>query len=119
MPETIEQADEVFKAFADATRLRILALLSGRRELCVCEIMSVLKLPQAKVSRHLATLRRAGLVRARRQEQWMYYRLAPAKSKFHRSLLRCLNCCAEVMPECAADAQRLGAVCCANEEGRS
>jgi len=66
----------LFKALSDETRLRILALLQGG-ELCVCDLMAVLELPQSTVSRHLATLRNAGLVEDRRQGVWMYYRLAP------------------------------------------
>ena len=65
----------VFKALADATRLRILGLLlSG--EVCVCHIHDALKVPQSKASRHLAYLRRARLVEARREGTWMHYRLA-------------------------------------------
>jgi ArsR family transcriptional regulator len=52
---------EIFRACADATRLRLLVLLS-ERELCVCDLVDVLEMPQGKISRHLAVLRRAGLV---------------------------------------------------------
>jgi ArsR family transcriptional regulator, arsenate/arsenite/antimonite-responsive transcriptional repressor len=69
----------VFKALADETRLRILALL-GDGEVCVCHIHGGLQLPQPTVSRHLAYLRRAGLVEARRQGLWMHYRLAEPAS---------------------------------------
>jgi ArsR family transcriptional regulator, arsenate/arsenite/antimonite-responsive transcriptional repressor len=62
-----------FKALSDETRLRILALLA-QGELCVCDLMAILELPQSTVSRHLATLRHAGLVEDRRQGVWMYYR---------------------------------------------
>jgi len=69
-----------FKTLADETRLRILALLTSG-ELCVCDLMAALELPQSTVSRHLATLRNAGLVDDRRQGVWMYYRLAqPGKA---------------------------------------
>jgi DNA-binding transcriptional ArsR family regulator len=64
-----------FKALADETRLRILALLVNG-ELCVCDLMAILDLPQSTVSRHLATLRNAGWVEDRRQGVWMYYRLS-------------------------------------------
>lgn len=67
----------LFKALADETRLRILALLLGG-ELCVCEIIAALALPQSTISRHLAYLRNAGWVQDRRQGMWMYYRLAEA-----------------------------------------
>ena len=66
--------ETVFKALADATRLRILGLLlSG--EVCVCDIHESLKIPQPKASRHLAYLRRAGLVDTRREGLWIHYRL--------------------------------------------
>jgi ArsR family transcriptional regulator len=76
-PPAIDRLEAAFKALADATRLRILALL-GENEVCVCHIHDSLGLPQPTVSRHLAYLRRAGLVRARRDGVWMHYRLAPS-----------------------------------------
>ena len=63
---TTPSVDRIFRAFSDRTRLRILNLLSAG-ELCVCDIVRVLDLPQPKVSRHLAYLRRAGLVSAARR----------------------------------------------------
>lgn len=65
---------QMFKALSDQTRLRILALLT-QGELCVCDLMAVLQLPQSTVSRHLAYLRNTGLVSDRREGIWMYYRL--------------------------------------------
>jgi ArsR family transcriptional regulator len=64
----------LFKALADATRLRILGLLLTG-EVCVCDIHESLKIPQPKASRHLAYLRRSGLVETRRQGLWVHYRL--------------------------------------------
>ena len=66
---------EIFKACADETRLRILVLL-GQGQLCVCEIVDVLDMPQGKVSRHLAVLRRAGLVDDERKGTWIHYSLS-------------------------------------------
>lgn len=67
--------ETLFQALGDATRLRILGLLlSG--EACVCDIHESLKIPQPRASRHLAYLRRAGLVESRREGLWMHYRLA-------------------------------------------
>ena len=71
----MKKTAQLFKALSDETRLRILALLTAG-ELCVCDLMAVLELPQSTVSRHLAYLRHAGLVEDRRQGVWMYYRLA-------------------------------------------
>ena len=87
---------------------------AGRGELCVCEIVGVLGVPQPKVSRHLAYLRRSGLVEARREGLWMYYRLAPTQSAFHAKLLDCLACCFEDVPQLARDAKKLKCLpgCC-------
>ena len=73
--EQLTQLEELFKALADATRLRILRLLMAG-EVCVCDIHDTLKIPQAKASRHLAYLRRAGLVTTRREGLWVHYTLA-------------------------------------------
>ena len=75
MKRPLAEMEIVFKALADATRLRILGLLLTG-EVCVCQIHDALKIPQPKASRHLAYLRRAGLVSARRAGTWMHYRLA-------------------------------------------
>jgi ArsR family transcriptional regulator len=64
----------IFKALADGTRLRVLKLLS-RGELCVCEIAAALALEQPRLSFHLRILKEAGIVRVRRQERWIVYRL--------------------------------------------
>ena len=66
--------ESFFKALADRTRLRLIELLADE-ELCVCDCVEVLKTNQPKVSRHLAYLKRAGLVSARRDGKWTYYRL--------------------------------------------
>lgn len=68
---------EIFKALSDETRLRILKLLE-EREICVCELMQVLGMPQSTISRHMNVLRRAGLVIGRRDGKWVHYRLCPA-----------------------------------------
>jgi ArsR family transcriptional regulator len=76
---------QLFKALADETRLRILALLA-EGELCVCDLMATLDLPQSTISRHLAYLRNAGLVEDRRQGVWMYYRLTAEGEPLRRDL---------------------------------
>ncbi|MBL9124156.1 MAG: helix-turn-helix transcriptional regulator [Planctomycetaceae bacterium] len=108
-------AELLFRALADRTRLRILGLLLGG-ERCVCELVAALDLPQPTASRHLAYLRRAGLVLRRREAQWWHYRLAPAQGKLHEQLLACLGCCCRELPEESADRRRLGnwlKKCCA------
>lgn len=104
--------DLMFRAFSDRTRLRILNMLRGG-ELCVCDIVRVLAVPQPKASRHLAYLRRAGLVTARKEGLWQHYSLTPARTEFHRRLLDCLACCLRDVPELARDAERLGRERCA------
>src|SRR4249920_2838366 len=75
MIKTLDEMETLFKALADATRLRILGLLLTG-EVCVCHIHESLKISQPKASRHLAYLRRSGLVASRRDGLWIHYRLA-------------------------------------------
>jgi ArsR family transcriptional regulator, arsenate/arsenite/antimonite-responsive transcriptional repressor len=74
MSRQLGDMETLFKALADATRLRILGLLLAG-EVCVCDIHETLRIPQPKASRHLAYLRRAGLVQTRRDGLWIHYRL--------------------------------------------
>lgn len=74
MAKPLSEMETLFKALADATRLRILGLLLTG-EVCVCDIHESLKIPQPKASRHLAYLRRSGLVETRREGLWIHYRL--------------------------------------------
>lgn len=107
--------DLIFKAFSDSTRLRILHMLQ-EGELCVCDLVSVLGVPQPKVSRHLSYLRKAGLVKVRKDGLWCHYKLAPAANAFHAKMLECLSCCFRDVPELRKDAARLSCardrVCC-------
>jgi len=75
MSKQLLQMERLFRALADQTRLRILGLLLTG-EVCVCHIHESLRIPQPKASRHLAYLRRAGLVETRRDGLWVHYRLA-------------------------------------------
>jgi len=68
----------LFKGLSDPVRLRIVYLLTRRDELCVCHLTDALSLPQSTVSRHLNTLRNAGLVRAQRRGKWVYYSMLNA-----------------------------------------
>jgi ArsR family transcriptional regulator len=110
------RVDGMFRAFSDRTRLRILNLLAGG-ELCVCDLVRVIGAPQPKVSRHLAYLRKAGLVTARKEGLWTYYELAPSKNEFHRKLIECLSCCFTDVPELAKDAKALGREACGTGAG--
>jgi ArsR family transcriptional regulator len=97
--------DLMFRAFSDRTRLRILHLLQGG-ELCVGDIVAILRLPQPRVSRHLAYLRKAGLVRSRKESLWSFNSLAPAQAPFHKNLVDCLATCFRDVPEIKADQAR-------------
>jgi ArsR family transcriptional regulator len=113
---TGNRVDVMFRAFSDRTRLRILHMLRGG-ELCVCDIVEVLGVPQPKASRHLAYLRKAGLVEARKEGLWSYYRLTPSRNNFHGKLLECLECCFQDVSELAKDAQRLNVTKCTDSGG--
>lgn len=116
MASPVSRVDLVFRAFSDRTRLRVLSLLKTG-ETCVCDLVSTLGVPQAKVSRHLAYLRRAGLVLARKEGLWHYYSLAPARGDFHGKLLDCLVCCFNDVPELAKDAKKLKRTRCCGPSG--
>lgn len=94
----------MFRAFADETRLRIIHLLM-KGELCVCDLMSVLREPQSKISRHLGCLREAGLVKDRRERHWRYYSLTAPMSAFHKRLLGCIGSCFNETPLLRRDAR--------------
>lgn len=89
---TVDDLDAAFKGFADPTRIRILSLLAAG-ELCVCDIVDILRLPQPAVSRHLAYLRRTGLVEVTRDAKFAHYRLAAASNAIHQNLINCVRTC--------------------------
>ena len=84
--------ETLYRGFADATRIRILNVLAAG-ELCVCDVVTLLRLPQPMVSRHLAYLRRTGLVEARRGWKFAHYRLAAPRHPVHRNLITCVRSC--------------------------
>ena len=107
-----EKRELFFKALADRTRLRMLNL-KGADEVCVCFFVEVLKTNQPKISRHLAYLRRAGIVDTRRDGPWMHYRIAePSDADAVRVLKDTLTWLAND-PEMQRDRARLVKVCCA------
>ncbi len=95
-PETI------FKAFGDATRLRILGLLQDR-ELCVCEIEAALSLSQPNASRSLTILKTAGIIRSRKQAQWTYYKISNDFSAHYPELSRALEKICAGLPSTKTD----------------
>ncbi|WP_282342019.1 MULTISPECIES: metalloregulator ArsR/SmtB family transcription factor [Pseudomonas] len=79
---------EVFRNLADETRARATLLIASQGELCVCELVCALDDSQPKISRHLAQLRGSGLLRDRRQGQWVYYRLNPELPAWVQEMLQ-------------------------------
>jgi ArsR family transcriptional regulator len=113
MDRELQTIDRTLKALADPTRLRIVGLLQ-HGEICVCHIYSSLGISQPKASRHLAYLRRAGVVRAEKRGLWVYYRLAMQSSNLAQTLLDAARHCASHLATAKRDAGRLAAStgCC-------
>lgn len=110
----------LFRALADATRLRCVALLVDHGELCVCELTYALGMVQPKVSRHLALLREAGMVRDRREGLWVHYRIPEELPDWARRVLDAALVGVSGQAPFAQDQARLarmpnrpGAPCCA------
>jgi ArsR family transcriptional regulator, arsenate/arsenite/antimonite-responsive transcriptional repressor len=100
------QMNTALKALADPTRLRILGLVAGG-EVCVCHLHEALGVPQPTASRHLAYLRRAGLVEGRREGLWVYYRLAALSDDILRALVGAVTHCAGHVDTIVQDRKRL------------
>src|SRR5580692_7958806 len=90
--DTLDESVELFKALADPVRLRLMNLLADG-EVCVCHLHEALDLPQSTVSRHLAYLRKRGLVVGRKEGLWVHYRLARPADALHRHLIGSLKEC--------------------------
>ena len=101
----------LFQALADRTRLRLLNLM-GEDEVCVCFLVEALKLSQPKISRHLAYLRRAGIVAARRDGKWIHYRLALPSDAHVVGVLAAVRGWLAADPEIQSDRSRLVRLCC-------
>jgi ArsR family transcriptional regulator len=100
---------QTLKALSDPIRLRIILLLQSEGELCVCDLMAVLKLPQSTISRHLAYLKRSCWVDTRREGVWMHYTLSQESCTICKELLGTLQQHASTLPEAAADRSALAA----------
>jgi ArsR family transcriptional regulator len=105
----------LFAALADPTRLRLLNLMRGR-EVCVCYFVEILQQSQPKISRHLAYLRRAGIVKARRDGKWMHYSIVRPEDAAGASILDTLLASLEDDAVMQADLGRLGRACCQPEK---
>jgi ArsR family transcriptional regulator len=101
----------LFAALADPTRLRLLNLMDGR-EVCVCYFVEILKQGQPKISRHLAYLRRAGVVEARREGKWMHYRIERPEDADAASILDAAIASLKANRQMQSDLARLGRACC-------
>jgi len=97
-------------ALADANRLRLLSLMQGG-EICVCQLQGVLQTNQPKISRHLAYLRKAGLVTARRDGKWTHYRLKKLEARLEKILAQTLDYLPS-QPQIKSDLQRLKLISC-------
>ena len=98
----VDRFESLFKALADKTRLRILALL-GNNEVCVCHIHDSLGLPQPTVSRHLAYLRKSGLVAARRDGVWMHYQVSRSLTPAVQGVVDAAVSALQKLPDTAHD----------------
>lgn len=82
----MKQFSRIYKALADETRLRILVLLLEQGELCICDLMNALDMPQSTVSRHVAYMKNTGWLNDRRGGVWMYYSIKPGLDSFMTAL---------------------------------
>lgn len=98
---------KIFKSLADETRLRILLLLADHGELCICDLMAALELPQSTVSRHVAYLKNAGWLNDRRGGVWMYYSIRSGLDALHCDLVALLRTRCDFLPEAVADREHL------------
>src|SRR3984893_1174671 len=103
--------DLLFRALADRTRLRLLNLIADK-EICVCYFVQILRTSQPKISRHLAYLRRAGIVAARRQGRWMHYRLLVPKDAAASSILTETLTHLRQRPDLRTELAKLESACC-------
>jgi ArsR family transcriptional regulator len=116
MTETPKAFDKdlFYRALADRTRLRLLNLMRTE-EVCVCFFVEVLQTHQPKISRHLAYLRKAGIVGARREGSWMHYRIVEPQDPYAANVLRDTLAWLANDQEMQRDRERLVNVCCAPE----
>lgn len=106
--------DQLFSALADPTRLRLLNLLA-RGEICVCYFVAILGVTQPKISRHLAYLRRAGIVRARREGKWVHYSLARPDDRSVARIFDAVIAELKSDEQLQRDADALARACCATK----
>lgn len=108
-------AERLFQALGDRTRLRLLNLM-GDQEICVCYLVEILGQPQPKISRHLAYLRKAGIVTARREGKWMHYRIVMPPNAGAARILEEILAWLKEEKSMQSDRARLARACCAPEK---
>jgi ArsR family transcriptional regulator len=114
MPNTSDKAvplDKLFRALADPTRLRLLNLMA-EQEICVCYFTEIIGAPQPKISRHLAYLRKAGIVAARREGKWMHYRVRVPAESHAASILQSTIMALRAQKQMQRDSERLNRARC-------
>lgn len=104
--------EQFFQALGDNTRLRLLNLM-GEQEVCVCYFVEILNAPQPKISRHLAYLRKAGIVSARREGKWMHYRIVMPPHIGATQILKQTLASLKEEKSMQTDSARLTKACCA------
>ena len=108
----MEAEAAIFKVLADSTRLRLAVLLSVQGEVCVCRLAEALGAPDFRISRHLGIMRSAGLVEARREGTWIYYKLSKARNRLEECLQECFRDCLRDQATVKADLKRLSKATC-------
>ncbi|HSY01596.1 MAG TPA: metalloregulator ArsR/SmtB family transcription factor [Acidobacteriaceae bacterium] len=114
-PQARFELERFFQALGDKTRLRLLNLM-GDQEICVCYFVQILGAPQPKISRHLAYLRSAGIVAARREGKWMHYRIVMPPHIGAAQILRQTLAAMQEEKPMQADRARLTRACCAPQK---
>ncbi len=109
----LSEMETFFLALADKTRLRLLNLMR-EGEICVCFLVEVLKESQPKISRHLAYLRGAGIVEARRDGKWMHYKITEPKDDFAAQVLRETLIWLDSQKKMQGEYEKLTEICCSS-----
>ncbi len=97
----------LFRILSDETRLRALALMHAAGEVCICELVHALGVPQPKISRHMAVMRDGGIVAPRRDAQWVFYALNPALPDWQQAVISAAMPSLKGSPITAQDLTRL------------
>lgn len=108
----MDKEAELFKVLADSTRLRLAILLAIKGETCVCVLAEGLGAAEYKISRHLGKMRLAGIVEARREGTWIYYKLSKARSRLEECLQECFRGCLASHSTVKADMKRMSKKTC-------